>query len=57
MKYDFVGSKWFLLFMVIILPVLLLLLAMVLNADISFHADIALDRHGSDNILPPKTHD
>lgn len=58
MKYDFVGSKWFLLFMVIILPVLLLLLAMVLNADICYFMLILL-WIGMALIIfyLPKTHD
>lgn len=42
MKYDFVGSKWFMPFMVIVLPVLLLLVAMVLNADICYFMLILL---------------
>jgi len=36
MKLDFVGSRWFQPLMIIILPILLLLLAMVLNADICY---------------------
>ncbi len=42
MKYDFVESKWFQPFMIIVLPLLLLLVAMVLNADICYFMLILL---------------
>lgn len=34
MKFDFTSSKWFLLLVTIILPLLLLVVAMALNAGI-----------------------
>jgi hypothetical protein len=34
MKFEFASSKWFLLFIAVILPLLLIALAVVLNANI-----------------------
>jgi hypothetical protein len=36
MKFDFTGSRWFLLMIAIVLPLLLLAVAAVLNAGICY---------------------
>jgi hypothetical protein len=36
MKYDFAGSRWFILLMAVVLPFLLLVLAMAFNASICY---------------------